>query len=50
MVFEIVSDCDHLVPPLDELLTAEELGPLKDNSTFQYLLRVGYEHVLKELQ
>lgn len=55
LFFKLVSlcislDCDHLVPPLDELLTAEEPGPLKENSTFQYLLRVGYEHVLKEQQ
>nr|CAD7607928.1 unnamed protein product [Timema genevievae] len=40
---------EEFLPPLDRLLEAEELGSIKDNSTFQYLLRVGYEHIHRTL-
>ncbi|XP_021913246.1 nuclear pore complex protein Nup133 [Zootermopsis nevadensis] len=40
---------DEVLPPLERMLEAQELGSLKDNSSFQYLLKVGYEHVRRTL-
>jgi hypothetical protein len=31
------------------MLEAHELGALKDNSSFQYLLKMGYENVHRTL-
>ena len=36
---------EELLPPLERMLEAQELGSLKDSSSFQYLLKMGYEHV-----
>lgn len=43
------SSPDEVLPPLERMLEAQELGDLKDNSGFQYLLKVGYEHVHRTL-
>uniref|UniRef100_A0A1B6E0K1 Nucleoporin Nup133/Nup155-like N-terminal domain-containing protein n=1 Tax=Clastoptera arizonana TaxID=38151 RepID=A0A1B6E0K1_9HEMI len=56
MFFKLVNLCILLdsnldqVPSLEQLSVADELGDLKDNNTFQYLLRVGYEHVIQDVQ
>lgn len=33
-----------VLPPLERLLKSEDLGELTENKTFQYLMKVGYEH------
>ena len=40
---------DEILPPLERMLEAHELGTLKDNSSFQYLLKMGYENVHRTL-
>lgn len=37
-----------MVPSIEKLLSMDELGSLKENSTFRYLLQVGYEHFTKD--
>lgn len=39
------SSPDEVLPPLERMLEAQELGNLKDNNNFQYLLKMGYEHM-----
>ena len=41
-------DLKENMPAPDRLLEAEELGGLKSNANFQYLLRTGYEHVRRQ--
>ncbi|XP_069672597.1 nuclear pore complex protein Nup133 isoform X3 [Periplaneta americana] len=43
------SSPDDILPSLERMLEAQELGSLKDHSSFQYLLKVGYEHVHRTL-
>ncbi|XP_075222739.1 nuclear pore complex protein Nup133 isoform X2 [Lycorma delicatula] len=38
-----------MLPTYDDLIQAEELSELQGNSTFQFLLKVGYEHITKTL-
>ncbi|KAL0269100.1 UNVERIFIED_CONTAM: hypothetical protein PYX00_006935 [Menopon gallinae] len=38
---------EEFLPPLEYILQAPELGALKEDRHFQYLIRVGYEHFLK---
>ncbi|CAC5366026.1 NUP133 [Mytilus coruscus] len=33
------------LPELDSLLQSDDLGLLKDDDTFQYLMKAGYEHI-----
>lgn len=40
----------QILPPIDKILEAEELGELKDNTGFQFLLKAGYEHVFRVAQ
>lgn len=40
---DFTEGCEDMVPSIEELLACEDLGTLKDNSTFHYLLQVGYE-------
>jgi hypothetical protein len=40
---------DEVLPPLERMLEAQQLGNLKDNSSFQYLLKMGYENVHRTL-
>ncbi|CAH1791718.1 unnamed protein product [Owenia fusiformis] len=35
----------NFLPSPEILLNADELGTLKDNTNFQYLVRAGYEHI-----
>lgn len=37
-----------MVPSIEKLLSMDELGSLKENRTFHYLLQVGYEHFTKD--
>jgi len=39
---------DEAVPPISSVLEAEELGDLRNEAQFQYLLRLGYEHYLSK--
>uniref|UniRef100_A0A1B6K7B6 Nucleoporin Nup133/Nup155-like C-terminal domain-containing protein n=1 Tax=Homalodisca liturata TaxID=320908 RepID=A0A1B6K7B6_9HEMI len=43
----ILRRCEDMVPSIEDLLACEELATLKENSTFLYLLQVGYEHFTK---
>ena len=38
-------DLTQCLPAVDRLLAAEELGSLRDQVSFQFLLRAGYEHL-----
>lgn len=33
-----------MLPPLERLLQSEELDDLIRNTTFQYLMKIGYEY------
>ncbi|XP_039283480.1 nuclear pore complex protein Nup133 [Nilaparvata lugens] len=37
------------MPTIEEILSSEEIGELREDSNFEYLLRVGYEHINKTL-
>lgn len=37
------------LPELDSLLQSDDLGLLKDDDTFQYLMSAGYEHIQQML-
>ncbi|XP_078592881.1 nuclear pore complex protein Nup133-like [Branchiostoma floridae x Branchiostoma japonicum] len=45
LAFKNGVDLQEYLPDVDVLLSSEELGGLKDNSSFQYLVRAGYEHI-----
>ncbi|KAI8482592.1 hypothetical protein Bbelb_396590 [Branchiostoma belcheri] len=45
LAFKNGVDLQEYLPDVDMLLSSEELGGLKDNSSFQYLVRAGYEHI-----
>jgi len=49
VIFCAGSRPDEILPPLERMLEANELGTLKDNSNFQYLLKMGYENVHRTL-
>ncbi|XP_046402089.1 nuclear pore complex protein Nup133 [Ischnura elegans] len=34
----------EVLPPVDKIMAMEELGTLRESKSFQYLLRIGYEH------
>lgn len=40
---------EELLPPVDRLLEAPEIGNLKESSSFQYLLKAAYEHIERTL-
>ena len=48
-IFSAGSRPDEILPPLERMLEAHELGILKDNSGFQYLLKMGYENMHRML-
>ncbi|XP_041351939.1 nuclear pore complex protein Nup133-like [Gigantopelta aegis] len=39
----------EILPDVNVLLASEELGPLRDNANFQFLLKAGYEHIQRIL-
>ncbi|XP_037912863.1 nuclear pore complex protein Nup133 [Hermetia illucens] len=38
-------DLEKFLPPMEEFLTTSELSELSGNKSFQYLLKLGYEHI-----
>lgn len=42
-------DLREYLPPAEQILDAEELGDLRDNATFQYLVKAGYEQISRIL-
>ncbi|KFB36140.1 AGAP003503-PA-like protein [Anopheles sinensis] len=40
----------EFLPPLEYFLEAPELGELTDSKSFQYLMRLGYEHIHESYQ
>ncbi|XP_074646097.1 nuclear pore complex protein Nup133-like isoform X2 [Tubulanus polymorphus] len=45
MAFEEGMDLKEMLPDVSELLETEELGDLRFNKNFQYLVKAGYEHI-----
>lgn len=43
--FLLTADLKELLPPLNQLLVAPELGSLIASKSFQFLLKLGYEHI-----
>lgn len=39
------NEIENFLPPIDSFLTALELGPLINEKSFQFLLKLGYEHI-----
>lgn len=39
------SDIQELLIPAEDLLSCEELGELKEESTFKFLVNAGYEKI-----
>lgn len=44
-----ISGTDFLstLPPLESIFDFDDLGDLRENTTFQYLLKFGYEYFSK---
>ncbi|OQR76312.1 nuclear pore complex protein Nup133-like [Tropilaelaps mercedesae] len=40
-------DLNEFMPSIDELLQSELLNDIRDSDSFQYILRAGYEHVMR---
>uniref|UniRef100_A0A182QEJ5 Nucleoporin Nup133/Nup155-like N-terminal domain-containing protein n=1 Tax=Anopheles farauti TaxID=69004 RepID=A0A182QEJ5_9DIPT len=38
-------ELDNFLPPLESFLNAPELGDLTQSKSFQYLMKLGYEHI-----
>lgn len=38
-------ELENFLPPLESFLNAPELGDLTQSKSFQYLLKLGYEHI-----
>ncbi|XP_052902993.1 nuclear pore complex protein Nup133 [Anopheles moucheti] len=38
-------DLENFLPPLESFLNAPELGDLTQSKSFQYLMKLGYEHI-----
>lgn len=43
--FLMDADLKDLLPPMNQLLSAPELGELTESKSFQFLLKLGYEHI-----
>lgn len=43
--FFMDADLKELLPPLNQLLDAPELGSITASKSFQFLLKLGYEHI-----
>uniref|UniRef100_A0A182JBK9 Nucleoporin Nup133/Nup155-like N-terminal domain-containing protein n=1 Tax=Anopheles atroparvus TaxID=41427 RepID=A0A182JBK9_ANOAO len=41
---------ENFLPPLESFLDAPELGDLVDSKAFQYLMKLGYEHIRESYQ
>lgn len=42
-------DLEEFLPPMEEILEAPELGSLTTSKSFQFLLKLGYEHLYESL-
>ncbi|XP_053669635.1 nuclear pore complex protein Nup133 [Anopheles nili] len=40
-----VGELENFLPPLESFLNASELGELTQSKSFQYLMKLGYEHI-----
>ncbi|XP_054273353.1 nuclear pore complex protein Nup133 [Macrosteles quadrilineatus] len=40
--------CEDMVPSIESILSCEDLGHLREDTTFQYFLQVGYEQLTKD--
>lgn len=48
--FQILdADLEEFLPPIEELLEAPELASLASTKSFQFLLKLGYEHLFESL-
>lgn len=45
LCYMLDSEIGNLVPPVDTFLTSPELGDLLKDKSFQYLLKLAYEHI-----
>ncbi|XP_053688434.1 nuclear pore complex protein Nup133 isoform X2 [Sabethes cyaneus] len=52
MFFRLIDLCyildgelENFLPPVESFLTATELGELVESKSFQYLIKLGYEHI-----
>lgn len=45
LCFMLDSEVDGVLPPIDTFLTSPDLGDLLSNKSFQYLLKLAYEHI-----
>lgn len=52
MFFRLIDLCyildgelENFLPPVESFLSAPELGALVENKAFQYLIKLGYEHI-----
>ena len=46
-LFVTGNDVKDLLPTAEALLGCEELGDLKDNPSFQFLIKAGYERITR---
>lgn len=44
-----VLDLEEFLPPMEEILSAPEIGDLAKSKSFQFLLKLGYEHIYETL-
>lgn len=47
LCFFLDGDLEDFLPPIDDLLDAPELGSLTASKSFQFLLRLCYEHIFE---
>lgn len=45
LCFVMDSDLSEFLPPIEQFADAPELADLNANKTFQFLFRLGYEHI-----
>lgn len=43
-------EMEEFLPPMDEIVRAPEIGPLAASRPFQFLLKLGYEHIHETLR
>ncbi|XP_055536307.1 nuclear pore complex protein Nup133 [Wyeomyia smithii] len=45
LCFILDGELENFLPPVESFLTAPELGELAESKSFQYLIKLGYEHI-----
>lgn len=43
------AELEEFLPPMAEMLEAPELGSLTSSKSFQFLLKLGYEHLFESV-